>query len=149
MEGMKRYEEMLPGGIWRRLDHVGVAVQDLEAARIRYVELLGFTEVGRERLPAQGVEVILLDGGNCRLELLAPLGDDSPIARFLDRRGEGLQQVAFEVGDLDAALTQLAQRGIRPLSKPSQGAGGLRICFLHPKDTLGVLLELVEYPRGR
>jgi len=143
---VKRYEEKLGEGIFRRLDHLGIAVKDLDAARADYVDRLGFTEVERESLPAQGVEVILLDGGNCRVELLAPLGEDSPIARFLDKRGEGLQQAAFEVADMKAALAALAERGIQPLSPPSIGAGGLNICFLHPKDTHGVLLELVEYP---
>ena len=142
---MKRYEEKLGEGIFRRLDHLGIAVKDLDAARADYVDRLGFTEVERESLPAQGVEVILLDGGNCRVELLAPLGEDSPIARFLDKRGEGLQQAAFEVADMKAALAALAERGIQPLAPPSIGAGGLSICFLHPKDTHGVLLELVEY----
>ncbi len=143
---MKRYTEKLPAGIFRRLDHVGVAVSDLEAARLDYVERLGFTEIGRESLPEQGVELILLDGGNCRVELLAPLGERSPIARFLEKRGPGLQQAAFETADLDAALAELAGRGILPIAPPSTGAGGLRICFLHPRDTQGVLLELVEYP---
>ena len=146
---MKRYSEQLPAGVFRRLDHLGLAVEDLEAARIRYVDILGFKELARERLPEQGVELIMLDAGNCRLELLAPLGEESPIARFLDRRGEGLQQMAFEVADLAAALKTLASHGIRPLAPPSRGAGGLTICFLHPRDTHGVLLELVEYPRGR
>lgn len=143
---MKRYQEKLGEGIFRRLDHLGIAVKDLEAARADYVERLGFTEVEREKLPEQGVEVILLDGGNCRVELLAPLGDASPIARFLEKRGEGLQQAAFEVADMNTALEQLAERGIKPLAPPSIGAGGLRVCFLHPRDTHGVLLELVEYP---
>lgn len=143
---MKRYREQLPAGIFRRLDHIGVAVDDLETARIRYVEVLGFRELAREELPAQGVEVLMLDAGNCRLELLAPLGEESPIARFIDKRGEGLQQAAFEVANLDAALAALAERGVRPLAAPSRGAGGVRICFLHPRDTQGVLLELVEYP---
>jgi methylmalonyl-CoA/ethylmalonyl-CoA epimerase len=146
---MKRYSEQLPAGVFRRLDHLGLAVEDLEAARIRYVEILGFQELAREQLPEQGVEVLMLDAGNCRLELLAPLGEDSPIARFIDRRGEGLQQAAFEVADLGAALSTLATHGIRPLAPPSRGAGGLKICFLHPRDTHGLLLELVEYPRGR
>ena len=143
---MKHYGERLGEGIFRRLDHLGVAVRDLEAARADYVERLGFVELERESLPAQGVEVIMLDGGNCRVELLAPLGEDSPIARFLAGRGEGLQQAAFEVEDLDAALAELAGRGIEPLAPPSIGAGGLRVCFLHPRDTHGVLLELLEYP---
>ncbi len=143
---MKRYEEMLPKGIFRRLDHMGIAVNDLETARRDYVERLGFVEAERESLPEQGVEVIMLDGGNCRVELLAPLSDDSPIAKFLEKHGEGLQQAAFQVADLDAALTELAGRGVKPIAPPSVGAGGLRICFLHPKDTHGVLLELVEYP---
>ena len=143
---MKRYAEQLGDGVFRRLDHLGIAVKDLETARADYVERLGFAEVERESLPAQGVEVILLDGGNCRVELLAPLGENSPIARFLEKRGEGLQQAAFEVEDMDAALAELAERGIEPLSPPSRGAGGLTVCFLHPRDTHGVLLELVEYP---
>jgi len=142
---MKRFEEMLPSGIIRRLDHLGIAVTDLDAARADYVDRLGFSELERESLPEQGVEVLMLDGGNCRVELLAPLGEDSPIAIFLAKRGEGLQQAAFQVEDLDAALAELAGRGIRPIASPSIGAGGLRICFLHPRDTHGVLLELVEY----
>ncbi len=146
---MKRYSEQLPAGVFRRLDHLGLAVEDLEAARIRYVDILGFKELARERLPEQGVELIMLDAGNCRLELLAPLGEESPIARFLDKRGEGLQQMAFEVADLAGALKTLASHGIRPLGPPSRGAGGLKICFLHPRDTHGVLLELVEYPQAR
>jgi 4-hydroxyphenylpyruvate dioxygenase-like putative hemolysin len=75
---------------------------------------LGVLELGRERLPEQGVEVILLDGGNCRVELLAPLGDDSAIARFLAKRGSGIQQAAFEVADLDAALAEPAAHLIKP-----------------------------------
>lgn len=142
---MKRYTEKLEAGIFRRLDHLGIAVPDLAAARRRYVELLGFEVLEHERLPEQGVEVILLDGGNCRVELLAPLGENSPIAKFLEKRGRGLQQAAFEVEDMDAALAALAERGVTPLAPPSTGAGGLRICFLHPRDTEGVLLELVEY----
>jgi methylmalonyl-CoA/ethylmalonyl-CoA epimerase len=143
---MKRYQERLPRGLFRRLDHLGVAVADLPSARALYVDRLGFAELDHERLPEQGVEVIILDGGNCRLELLAPLDEDSPIARFLERKGPGLQQAAFEVEDIDEALVVLAEHGIAPIAPPSRGAGGLRICFLHPKDTSGVLLELVEYP---
>ncbi len=142
---MKRYEEKLPAGIFRRLDHLGIAVADLEAARRSYIEKLGFVELERESLPEQGVEVIMLDGGNCRIELLAPLGKSSPIAKFLDKRGAGLQQAAFEVADMDAALASLAEHGLTPLAPPSIGAGGLRICFLHPRDTHGVLFELIEY----
>ncbi len=144
----KRYTEMLESGIFRRLDHLGIAVADLDEARRTYVEKLGFVETERESLPAQGVEVILMDGGNCRLELLAPLGEDSPIARFLAKRGAGLQQAAFEVADMSDALAALAERGVTPLAPPSIGAGGLNICFLHPRDTEGVLLELVEYPEN-
>lgn len=143
---MKRYIEMLESGIFRRLDHLGLAVPDLAAARRTYVDLLGFRELAREILPEQGVAALMLDGGNCRLELLAPLDETSPIARFLEQRGPGLQQAAFEVADMDAALAQLAARGLAPIAPPSRGAGGLRICFLHPKDTGGVLLELVQYP---
>jgi methylmalonyl-CoA/ethylmalonyl-CoA epimerase len=145
---VKRFEEMLPSGIFRRLDHLGIAVEDLEAARADYIERLGFVELERESLPEQGVEVVMLDAGNCRVELLAPLGENSPIAKFIAKRGEGLQQAAFQVDDLDAALAELATRGVKPIAPPSTGAGGLRICFLHPKDTHGVLLELVEYPHG-
>ncbi|MCP4546067.1 MAG: methylmalonyl-CoA epimerase [bacterium] len=136
---------MLPAGIWRRLDHIGVAVSDLEITANKYQQL-GFTEIERENLPEQGVEVVMLDGGNCRLELLAPLRDNSPIARFIDKRGQGLQHIAFETKSLDTALADLATRNIVPISPPSIGAGGNRVAFLHPRDTEGVLLELVEYP---
>ncbi|MBN2172476.1 MAG: methylmalonyl-CoA epimerase [Candidatus Krumholzibacteriota bacterium] len=131
----------------RRLDHVGIAVADLEAAARHYTEVLGFTELERERLPHQGVEAVLLDGGNCRVELLGALGENSPIAAFLAKNREGLQHLAFETADLDAALAHLAEHGIEPIRPPSVGAGGLRVCFLHPKHTRGVLLELTEYPK--
>ena len=143
---MKRYEEILPKGIWRRLDHIGVAVEDLDAAAEAYLKL-GFTELERESLPAQGVQVVMLDGGNCRVELLGALGDKSPIARFLTKNRQGIQHLAFETIDLDAALAELALRGVAPIAPASIGAGGNRVAFLHPRDTQGVLLELVEYPR--
>jgi methylmalonyl-CoA/ethylmalonyl-CoA epimerase len=144
---MKRYLEKIPTGIFRRLDHLGMAVPDLAAARIKWVETLGFTELEHELLPHQGVEIVILDGGNCRIELLAPVGDKSPIARSLSKRGPGVQHVAFEVDDMTEALASLAGNGIEPVAPPSQGAGGLLICFLHPRDTGGALLELVQYPR--
>jgi methylmalonyl-CoA/ethylmalonyl-CoA epimerase len=130
--------------IFRRLDHLGIAVRDLEEAGRRWTEDLGFTFLHREVLEEQGVEVLMLDGGNCHVELLAPHGENSPIAKYLERRGEGLQQAAFAVEDMDRALEFLKGRGLLPIAPPSIGAGGRRVCFLHPKNVNGVLLELVE-----
>lgn len=136
-----------------RIDHVGVAVPDLDAAVERYQRIFGMRCVHVETNPEQGVREAMMavgptaDGG-C-VQLLAPLGPDSPVARFLDRHGPGVQQVAYTVVDLDRACAALRERGVRLLyDQPRRGTAGSRINFVHPKDAGGVLIELVEPTNG-
>jgi methylmalonyl-CoA/ethylmalonyl-CoA epimerase len=132
-----------------RIDHVGIAVADLDVAIRHYSTLLGLTCVHEEINEEQGVREAMLtagehDGG-ARLQLLAPLTPDSAIARFLDHDGPGLQQLAYTVDDLDAESERLRAEGVRLLFEaPRRGTAGSRINFIHPKDAGGVLVELVE-----
>ncbi|ROT31645.1 methylmalonyl-CoA epimerase [Micromonospora sp. HM5-17] len=135
-----------------RIDHVGVAVPDLDAAIEFYQRVFGMRCVHTETNVEQGVREAMLrvgptpDGGY--VQLLAPLSPDSPIAKFLDRRGAGVQQVAYTVADLDATCAALRERGVRLLyPEPRRGTAGSRINFVHPRDAGGVLVELVE-PAG-
>lgn len=133
----------------RRIDHVGIAVADLDEAIAFWERVFGLRCVHVETNEEQGVREAMLavgpgtDGG-C-VQLLAPLSPDSPIARFLERSGPGVQQVAYSVDDIDAACAALRARGVRLLyEEPRRGTGGSRINFVHPKDAGGVLVELVE-----
>jgi methylmalonyl-CoA/ethylmalonyl-CoA epimerase len=134
------------------IDHVGLAVPDLDAAITFHTEVLGLVVVHREDNPEQGVTEAMLaargaDDTAAQIQLLAPLREDSPLARFLDRSGPGLQQLAFRVADVQAASAVLRQRGLRLLyDSPRVGTRGSLINFVHPKDTGGVLVELVEAP---
>ncbi|MEU8262427.1 methylmalonyl-CoA epimerase [Micromonospora sp. NPDC048999] len=132
-----------------RIDHVGIAVADLDAAIDFYQRTFGMRCVHTETNDEQGVREAMLavgpttDGG-C-LQLLAPISPESTIAKFLDRKGPGLQQVAYTVADIDAACAALRERGVRLLYEaPKRGTAGSRINFVHPKDAGGVLVELVE-----
>jgi methylmalonyl-CoA/ethylmalonyl-CoA epimerase len=132
-----------------RIDHVGVAVADLDAALAFYAETFGLRCVHEETNEDQGVREAMLavgpDDDGPRLQLLAPLTPGSPIARFLDRSGPGLQQLAYTVADVEAASAALRARGLRLLyDVPRRGTAGSRINFVHPKDAGGVLVELVE-----
>jgi methylmalonyl-CoA/ethylmalonyl-CoA epimerase len=133
------------------LDHVGIAVSDLEAAIGFYRDLLGFRVVHREEnLEQQVVEAMLISGQNgpvgVQLQLLMPLAENSVLNRFLMRRGSGLHHVAYAVSDVRSASSTLRQRGVRVLyDAPRAGTRGSQINFVHPKDTGGVLLELVEH----
>ncbi|MBX6357935.1 MAG: methylmalonyl-CoA epimerase [Micromonosporaceae bacterium] len=135
-----------------RIDHVGVAVADLDAAIELYQRVFGMRCVHVETNEEQGVREAMLavgpEPGGGYLQLLAPLSAESTIAKFLDRRGPGLQQVAYTVADVDAAAAALRERGVRLLyDQPRRGTAGSRVNFVHPKDTGGVLVELVE-PAG-
>lgn len=133
-----------------RIDHVGVAVADLDAAIAFYRETFGLRCAHREVNEEQGVAEAMLAAGDSptRLQLLAPLGPDSAIARFLDRRGPGLQQLAYTVADVEAAAATLRARGLRLLyPQARRGTAGSRINFVHPGDAGGVLVELVEPAR--
>ncbi|MBT0772099.1 methylmalonyl-CoA epimerase [Kineosporia sp. J2-2] len=141
----------VPPQLFTAIDHVGVAVPDLEAAIAYYRDVLGMREAHREINEEQGVaEVMMAVGdGDTRVQLLAPLHDTSPIAKFLDRSGPGLQQVAYRVDDIDAACATLRGRGARLLyDEPRRGTANSRVNFIHPKSAGGVLVELVEPARS-
>ncbi|RZU49898.1 methylmalonyl-CoA epimerase [Krasilnikovia cinnamomea] len=136
-----------------RIDHVGIAVADLDAALAFYAENFGLHCVHEETNDEQGVREAMLavgpDGSGPRLQLLAPTSPQSAIAKFLDRSGPGLQQLAYTVADVEAASAALRARGLRLLYDiPRRGTGGSRINFVHPKDAGGVLVELVEPAAG-
>ncbi|GAA0509135.1 methylmalonyl-CoA epimerase [Paractinoplanes deccanensis] len=130
------------------IDHVGIAVADLDAAIAFYADAFGMRCVHQETNEEQGVREAMLavgDGTGPRLQLLAPARPDSAIAKFLDRSGPGLQQLAYTVADVEAAADALRARGMRLLyDTPRRGTAGSRINFVHPKDAGGVLVELVE-----
>jgi methylmalonyl-CoA/ethylmalonyl-CoA epimerase len=138
-------------GLFTAIDHVGVAVSDLDEAIAYYRDVLGMPLVHEEANLDQGVREAMMgvgDSGSC-VQLLAPLSDDSPIAKFLERSGPGLQQVAYRVTDIDAVSSTLRERGVRLLyDEPRRGTAGARINFVHPKDVGGVLLEIVEPPNS-
>jgi methylmalonyl-CoA/ethylmalonyl-CoA epimerase len=129
------------------IDHVGVAVADLDAAVSFYSEVLGLPLLHTETNQEQGVREAMMGvggSGSC-VQLLAPLSADSPIARFLERSGPGIQQVAYRVRDVEAAAAWLRSRGVRVLyDSARRGTAGSKINFVHPKDAGGVLIELVE-----
>lgn len=130
-----------------RIDHVGLAVRDLDAAKEFYARALGLLSVHEEVNEEQGVREAMLavgDSGSC-IQLLAPLRDDSPIGKFLARNGEGIQQMAYTVSDIDAVCDHLRDVGVRVLYEvPKHGTANSRVNFVHPKDAGGVLIELVE-----
>ena len=128
------------------IDHVGLAVPDLDAAIAFHTQVLGGTTAHRETNEEQGVEEAMIAfGDGAQIQLLAPLGPESTIAKFLDRNGPGMQQLAYRVRDIDAACEAVRAAGLRLLfESPRRGTSNSRINFLHPKDAGGVLVELVE-----
>jgi methylmalonyl-CoA/ethylmalonyl-CoA epimerase len=131
------------------IDHVGIAVPDLDAAIEFHTSVLGGVLAHRETNAEQGVEEAMIAfGDGAQVQLLAPLSDESTIAKFLDRNGPGLQQLAYRVPDVRAAAAAARAAGVRTLyDEPRRGTAGASINFLHPKDAGGVLVELVEPPR--
>lgn len=131
-----------------RIDHIGVAVEDIDAAIALYGESFEMELAHRETVSSQGVEAVLLDVGEGHVELLAPLGPDTPVGKFLAKNGTGLHHVAYAVDDIDAALEGIAAAGIQLIdSEPRVGIRDSRVAFLHPRSTGGVLTEIVE-PAG-
>jgi methylmalonyl-CoA/ethylmalonyl-CoA epimerase len=127
------------------IDHTGVAVADLEQAIAFYQDVLKLPLVHRETITEQGVDAVLFDVGDSHVELIAPLGPETGVARFLEKRGPGLHHVAYRVDDIDAALATLGAAGVRLIdATPRIGIRGSRVAFLHPASTGGVLTELVE-----
>jgi len=130
---------------FRSLHHLGIAVPSLEEARPLYERLEGVSGSLPEELPDQGVRVLFVGS----VELLEPLGEDTPVGRFLRRRGPGLHHVAWAVEELAATLRVLEKEGFRLIDRePRRGAGGHRVAFIHPESTGGTLVELVEAPRS-
>jgi methylmalonyl-CoA/ethylmalonyl-CoA epimerase len=135
--------------MFARVDHIGVAVEDLDAAIALHEGAYGMALVHREVIDDQGVEAVLLDVGENHVELLRPLAEDSPVGRFLARRGPGLHHVAYQVTDVDAALAELRARGLRLIDEaPRTGIRNSRVAFLHPAASGGVLTEIVQPAEG-
>jgi methylmalonyl-CoA epimerase len=131
------------------IDHVGVAVEDIDAAVGFYRDVLGMPLVHRETVEEQGVHAALLDVGDGHVELLAPIGPETGVARFLERRGAGLHHVAYRVEDIDATLSALSAAGIRLIDeRPRTGIRRSRVAFVHPASTGGVLTEIVQPASG-
>jgi len=129
----------------RGIHHLGVAVQDLDAAVETYTRLFGGEVEHRATVEAQGVEAAAVLVGDARVELLAALGDDTPVGRFLAKRGPGMHHVAYEVADIDAALAELAEHGAELIDpEPRAGLFGLEVAFVHPDSVHGVLSEVVS-----
>ena len=132
-----------------RIDHIGVAVEDLDAALPLYRDTLRLPLSHREVVEEQGVEAALLDVGDGHVELLAPLAPDTPVGRFLTQRGPGLHHVAYRVEDVEAALAALRGAGLRLIDeRPRVGIRDSRVAFVHPRSTGGVLTEIVQRAEG-
>jgi len=131
--------------VFGRIDHIGVAVEDLDAAVELYNQRFAMGEQHREVVEEQGVEAVLLEIGEGHVELLKPLGPDTAVGKFLAAKGPGLHHVAYQTSDIDAALEQVKAAGLRLIDEtPRIGIRGSRVAFLHPKATGGVLTEIVE-----
>lgn len=132
------------------IDHVGIAVSDLEAAVEHYRRTLGLEPVHRELVEDQGVEEVLFRAGTSYIQLLGALGPDTPVGRFLERRGEGVHHVGYRVPDVAEAVAHLASLGVELVdAEPRPGSRGTTVAFVHPRGFRGVLVELVQEPPGR
>jgi methylmalonyl-CoA epimerase len=128
-----------------RIDHVGVATEDLEAAIALYEGTLGMPVAHRETVESQGVEAVLLDVGDGHVELLRPLGPETPVGKYLAKKGPGLHHVAYAVADIDDVLDRLKEAGIELIDEQARpGIRNSRVAFVHPRSTGGVLTEIVE-----
>ncbi|HUB36785.1 MAG TPA: methylmalonyl-CoA epimerase [Solirubrobacteraceae bacterium] len=128
-----------------RIDHIGVAVEEIDASLALYRDLFALDVAHREIVTEQGVEAVLLDVGENHVELLAPLAPDTPVGKFLARKGPGLHHIAYQVSDIDATLASLKQAGAELIDEePRTGIRESRVAFLHPRSTGGVLTEIVQ-----
>jgi methylmalonyl-CoA/ethylmalonyl-CoA epimerase len=132
-----------------RIDHIAIAVENLDSAIDTWVNLLGCdrSTVTIHEVPSEKVRAAFIPVGETKIELLEPLGDDGPIAKFLSKSGEGMHHIALATDDVEAETGRAAALGLTPLGEPSAGAGGKKIVFLHPRQTSRVLVEFVE-PKG-
>ena len=134
----------------KKIYHLGYAVEDLDAASRFYREHFGVSLNEPEEVEEQGIVATIFDVGESKIELVQPTRPDSPVGRFLAKKGEGFHHVAYEVEDLEEALRELKESGVELIDeKPRVGAGGSRMAFLHPKGAYGVLTELVELPEDK
>jgi methylmalonyl-CoA/ethylmalonyl-CoA epimerase len=141
--------DMLGGAMLSAIDHVGIAVENIDVALGFYRDQLGMPLVHRETVTDQGVDAALLDVGDGHVELLQPLGPDTAVGKFLSRRGPGLHHVAYRVASVEETLTACAAAGLRLIDEqPRTGIRGSRVAFLHPASTGGVLTEIVQPAEG-
>jgi len=135
--------------MFAQIDHIGVAVEDLDSAIALHAQAYGLSLEHREVVDDQGVEAVLLEVGDGHVELLAPLAPDTAVGRFLASRGPGLHHVAYRVADVQATLATLRERGLRLIDEtPRVGIRDTRVAFLHPQSTGGVLTEIVQSAEG-
>jgi methylmalonyl-CoA epimerase len=135
--------------VFKRIDHIGVAVAEIEPTLELYRDSFKLRVAHREVVEEQGVEAVLLDVGESHVELLAPLGAETPVGRFLAKSGPGLHHVAYQVADIDATLSALKAAGLALIDEqPRPGIRGSRVAFMHPRGTEGVLTEIVEPAAG-
>src|SRR5690606_35271148 len=129
----------------KKVDHIGIAIKDLNHALPYYVDTLGLKLLGIEEVESQKVKVAFIDAGNCKIELLEPIGQDGAIAKFIEKRGEGIHHIAFGVSDIRSRMKELKEKGVQLLQdEPKPGAGGAQVAFMHPKSSFGVLYELCD-----
>ncbi|MBS4176413.1 methylmalonyl-CoA epimerase [Lederbergia citrea] len=130
-----------------KVDHIGIAVKSLEETLPFYTNVLGLTCLAIEIVPTENVRVAFLDANNVKIELLEATSPNSPIAKYVDKRGEGIHHIAFNVTSIESRIHELKEKGIRMLNEvPKQGAGDAMVAFMHPKSGHGVLYELCEKP---
>jgi methylmalonyl-CoA/ethylmalonyl-CoA epimerase len=129
----------------KKVDHIGIAVTSLDESISLYTEQLGMIYVKTESVESQGVNVAFIDAGNIKIELLEPTSPDSPIAKFIEKRGQGLHHIAYSVENIEGRIADMKEHGIQMINEtPKMGAGGAQVAFMHPKSTGGVLMELCE-----
>lgn len=139
------YNEGKGGNFVKSVNHIGIAVQSIEAALPYYTETLSLSLLGIEEVASQKVKVAFLDAGNVKIELLEATEADGPIAKFIENRGEGVHHIAFNVSDIRTRMKTLKEEGVQLLQEePKIGAGGTEVAFLHPRSSFGVLYELCE-----
>ncbi len=127
-----------------KIDHIGIAVRNLEKGSLLYESIFGLAGSEIEDVPSQGVRVRKFSVGDSRLELLEPTSAESPVASFIEKRGEGIHHICVAVRHFDAAVEDIQKKGLHLIGEPSLGSDGKRVVFIHPKSTFGVLIELVE-----
>ncbi len=129
----------------KKIDHIGIAVSSIEKALPFYVGSLKLPLLGMEEVESQGVKVAFLQLGESKIELLEPLSDDSPIAKFIEKRGEGIHHIALAVKDINKRIEEIREHGVKMINETAvDGAGGAKVAFLHPKSAGGVLYEFCE-----